>query len=198
MKIVFALFLLSSLSVKGQQLINADFEQWGDSSKKHLPVNWSPDMIASLWNSPSTNSQHGKYALVLSTWYNYVEGHLHYGKFHEPYLNWTEYTVPFTGKPLKLTGYYRYTDPVNFTDSAGGQILLKDNKGDTLAYGSVLLDTAINWTRFEISLTYYSDKEARSIAIHFVSRMNGSGMNRESYPNKLYLDNFQLLYKKQD
>jgi hypothetical protein len=97
-----------------------------------------------------------------------------------------------------LTGWYRYTDPINFSDSAGGEIILKDNTGDTLAYGSVLFDTTINWTKFEIPLTYHSGKKAKSIAIHFVSRKNGWGMNDDNNPNRLYLDNFQLLYKKQD
>jgi hypothetical protein len=72
MKIVFGLFLLSSMSLKSQQLINADFELWGDSSKKYIPINWSPDLVAALWNSPSTNAQHGKYAVVLTTWYGSV------------------------------------------------------------------------------------------------------------------------------
>lgn len=201
MKIIFAfaVFLLTGLSSESQQLKNADFERWGDSSKHHLPSHWSVDQNAALMHSPSTNTQKGKFALVLSTWYSYVEGHLFYGNHHEPYYkNWTDFTVSFTGMPIKLTGWYRYTDPVNFTDSAGGQIIIKDITGDTLAYGSVLLDTAMNWTRFEVPLIYHSDKKAKSIAIHFISRQIGEGLNDDSYPNRLYLDNFQLLYKKPD
>lgn len=195
----FFLFLLTGLCSKAQQLMNADFESWKDSSKHNLPLHWSVDMAATLRYSPSTDAQKGKQALVISTWYSYVEGHLFYGNHKEPYFkDWTDYTVPFTGKPIKLTGWYRYTDPVNFTDSAGGQIIIKDITGDTLAYGSVLLDKTMNWTKFEIPLTYHSNKKATSIAIHFISREKGSGMNDDSYPNRLYLDNFQLLYKKQD
>ena len=195
----FPVFLLSHLFSNGQQLKNADFEQWKDSTPYSFPVSWSPGMIAGLTHSPSTQAQQGKYALVLSTWYSYVVGHLFYGNYHEPpYKKWTEYTVPFTARPIKLTGYYRYTDPVNFTDLAGGQIFLKDRNGDTLAYGAVLLDTAINWTRFEIPFTYRSHKKAGSIAIHVSSWETGGGMNDDSYPNRLYLDNFRLLYKKQD
>lgn len=179
--------------------MNADFENWKDSSKHYLPLHWSVDLFAALWHNPSNIAQHGKRALVLSTWYSYVEGHLFYGNHHEPvYDNWTDYTVPFSGKPVKLTGWYRYTDPVYFTDSAGGQIILKDITGDTLAYGTVLLDTATNWTKFEIPLAYHTDKKAKSIAIHFISRQIGGGMNNDSYPNRLYLDNFKLIYNKQD
>ncbi len=200
MKIIFTftLFLLSCLYANSQQLKNAGFENWKDSSQHLLPSYWSVDLAAALKYSPSPDAQQGKYAVVLSTWYSYVRGHLFYGSHKDPHKNWTEYTVPFTGKPVKLTGYYRYTDPVNFTDSAGGHILLKDVAGDTLAYGAILLDTAMNWTRFEIPLTYHSNKKARSIAIHFISRENGGGMNDDSYPNRLYLDNFKLRYKKQD
>ncbi len=201
MKIFFAftIFLLTCLCSKSQQLKNADFERWKDSSKHQLPSHWSVDLNAALMYSPSTNAQQGKYALAISTWYSYVEGHLFYGNHKDPHVeNWTDYTVPFTGRPVKLTGWYRYTDPVNPTDSAGGQILLKDIAGDTLAYGAVLLDTAMNWTRFEILLIYHSRKKAASIAIHFISRESGGGMNDDSYPNRLYLDNFKLQYKKQD
>ncbi len=190
-------FLFVTMFSNSQQLMNGDFERWRDTVKSLVPLYWSPDLRASLHYSPSIQAQQGKYALVLSTWYSYVEGHLHYGNFHEPaYERWTDYTVPFTGKPLKLTGYYRYTDPVNFTDSAGGQVLIKDTKGDTLAYGFVLLDTAVNWTSFEIPLTYKSAKAAKSIAVHFTSRMAGGGMNDDSYPNRLWLDNLKFLYKK--
>jgi len=189
------IILLESLALDSQQLINAGFENWKDSSNQYLPLHWSVDLEAALHHSPSTNAQQGKFAMVLSTWYSYAKGHLFYGNHKETHRNWAEHTVPFTGRPLKLSGYYRYTDLVNITDSAGGQILLKDVLGDTLAYGEVLLGTAMNWTHFEIPLHYFSNKKTTAISIHFTSREKGSGMNKESYPNRLYLDNFCLLYK---
>lgn len=197
--IIAAVFLFTGLSLKGQQLINAGFETWSDSSKHFRPFYWSVDMDAALWHNPSHKVKKGKSALILSTWYSYVEGHLFYGSHKDPQEeNWTEYTVPFTGRPVRLTGWYRYTHPVIPTDSAGGQIILKDINGDTLAYGAVLLDTTMNWTRFEVPLIYHSVKKAAYIAIHFTSRENGSAMNDDSYPNRLYLDNLKLQYKKQD
>lgn len=192
-----AVLLLITHSLKSQQLRNADFELWNDSTRL-TPGYWSVDLEASLYHNPSKTVQHGKHAIVISTWYSYVRGHLFYGSFPKPlYQSWTDFTVPFTGKPLKLTGYYRYTDPVNSWDSAGGQIIIKDVNGDTLAYGSVLLDTAANWTKFEIPLRYYSTKKPSAIAIHFASREGSGGMNDDSYPNRLYLDNFKLIYRKE-
>jgi hypothetical protein len=193
---IFLFFYYDSVS---QQLENNSFEAWRDTAGRLYPKSWSVDAYVALWHSPSKEAHKGKYALVLSTWYSYVEGHLFYGHHQRPYYrNWKDYTVPFEGRPLKLEGYYRYTDPVNYTDSAGGQVLIKDINNDTLAYGSVLLDTASKWKKFEIPLSYFSNFKASSIAIHFTSRESGGGMNDDNNPNRLYLDSFEFIYKKEN
>jgi hypothetical protein len=93
-----------------------------------------------------------------------------------------------------LTGYYRYTHTINETDVAVGEILIKDESGDTLAIGRVLLDTVSHWKKFEILLSYHSASKAAAIAVHFISTDKRGGMNNDSYPNRLYLDALKLVY----
>ncbi len=185
---------------QAQQLVNSGFENWKTSKSKVEAVGWSPDLDAALYHSPSNNAVKGSYSLVLSTWYSYVEGHLYYGNHTNPDpREWTNYTVPFKFAPEKLTGYYRYTHTINMDDSAGCQLIIKDVKGDTLAYGEIQLDTSEHWIPFEITLKYVqSGRKPGSIAIHFVSSVNGGGMNDDSWPNRLYLDELKLVYRKQD
>lgn len=190
---------IASISA-GQQLINGGFEKWAVATRTIKAVGWSNDLQAALYHSPGRDAVKDSFALVLSTWYSYVEGHLFYGEHNDPdYQHWTNYTVPFKWKPDKLTGYFRYTDPVNETDSAGCSIIIKDIVGDTLAFAEMKFDTTKNWTLFEIPLHYYKGrKDPATIAIHFVSRVNGAGMNHDSYPNRLWLDELKFIYGKKD
>lgn len=192
--------LSSSLFSAGQQLRNSNFETWVDSVGQLFPDGWTADQRASIWLSPSTNVRQGTYSLVLSTWYSYVEGHLFYGIHQKPFgKNWKDYAVPFESRPLKLSGFYRYIDLVNPTDSAMGELLIKDMAGDTVAYGNIFFKGTENWKKFEIPLTYHPGREPASIAIHFVSNVHSAGLKEDnSYPNRLYLDHFKLLYKEKD
>lgn len=194
--LVLICFLLLNFAAHSQQLLNSGFEEWDTSGKKLHPSYWSVNIDAALHHNPAGMAKKGKKSIIVSTWYSYVSGHLFYGSFKDPEDdNWMNYTVPFTGKPVKLTGYYRYTHPINETDVAVGEILIKDVAGDTLAIGRVLLDTISHWKKFEIPLSYHSANKAVAIAVHFVSTDKRGGMNNDSYPNRLYLDALKLIYK---
>lgn len=194
------LFFFSCAGLAAQEnLKNGGFEAWKDSADDKLPVNWSADMIAALWLGPSDSAKEGEKALVLSTWYTYVEGSLFYGEHARPRRDsWTNYTVSFQSRPEKLAGWYRYTHPVNDTDAAGAKIIIKDHSGDTLAYGDALLDTSVHWQPFEIPIRYFSNKPASAIAIIFTSREKGGGLNEDNNPNRLYLDHLRLVYPKRE
>lgn len=179
-----------------QQLVNAGFEQWDTAGHVFRPVGWSANIAAALYHNPAGIAREGKRSIVVSTWYSYVPGHLFYGNFTDPeHNNWLNLTVPFTGRPARLTGYYRYTHPVHASDKAMGEIMLRNAAGDTMASGRVLLDTASSWRRFAIRLDYRSPGKTAAIAIHFSSWERNGGMNDDSYPNRLYLDELKLEYK---
>lgn len=195
--LLFTSFVLLSYAANSQQLSNAGFEEWDTSGKKLNPLHWSVNIDAALHHNPAGVAKKGKKSIIVSTWYSYVPGHLFYGNFKNPddENNWMNYTVPFTGKPVRLTGYYRYTHTINETDVAVGEILIKDESGDSLAFGRVLLDTISEWKKFEIPLTYHSANKAAAIAVHFISADKRGGMNGDSHTNRLYLDALKLVYE---
>lgn len=183
------------MPVCSQSIINGGFEDWDSTGRR--PVHWSASIDAALYHNPAGMAIEGSKCIVISTWYSYVPGHLFYGQHKNPlYKDWAAYTVPFTGMPVMLTGYYRYTHTVNTDDKATGELMLKTAHGDTLATGRVLLDTSGNWKKFEIPLIYKSTEKAAGIAIHFASVLKGGGMNDDSHPNRLYLDELKMVYKK--
>lgn len=197
-KRILLLILLTGFSclLSSQQLSNAGFEQWDTSGRKLRPLDWSANIDAALHHNPAGMAKKGKNSLVVSTWYSYVPGHLFYGNFTDPdHNNWTNLTVPFSGRPARLTGYYRYTHPVHASDKAMGEIMIRNAAGDTLATGKAWLDTATNWRKFSIRLDYRSTAKAAAIAIHFSSWERNGGMNDDSYPNRLYLDVLKLEYQ---
>ena len=198
-KVLLFLFWYSSLAAAAQkQLLNGGFEKWKDTGGGRTPLHWSVEMAAALQHSPSDSAREGEKALILSTWYSYVEGHLFYGDHQQPdHEKWTDYTVVFKRKPRKLSGWFRYTHPINPNDSASCRVLIKDRKDDTLAYGYRLFPVTQKWTAFEIPLMYFSSKPANKIAIYFTSAEGGGGMNDDSYPNRLYLDGLKFVYRKE-
>lgn len=194
--LLFFCLLCAGIAGSSQQLSNAGFEQWDTSGRKLRPLNWSANIDAALHHNPAGMAKKGKNSLVVSTWYSYVPGHLFYGNFTDPdHNNWTNLTVPFSGRPARLTGYYRYTHPVHASDKAMGEIMIRNADGDTVATGRVLLDTASSWRKFVIRLDYRSPGKTAAIAIHFSSWERNGGMNDDSYPNRLYLDELKLEYK---
>lgn len=192
-------WFFAGVSAAQEQILNGGFEHWKDSLNHRFPQHWSVQMVAALYHSPSDSAWEGKKALVLSTWYSYVEGHLFYGEHGNPdHRNWTQHTVPFFGRPEKLAGWFRYTNTVNPDDSAAGHVLLLTENNDTLAYGQTFFPSENKWTRFEIPLLYFSAKPARKTAIYFTSAVRGRGMNDDNYPNRLYLDGLEFVYGKKE
>lgn len=178
---------------------NGGFEKWKTVSNQQVPLDWSVSTVAALHHSPADSAREGKKALVLSTWYSYVEGHLFYGNHQKPnHRNWMAHTVPFASKPRELQGWYKYTHTVNPDDSAAGRIIIKDSNEDSLAYGQVFFAPTDTWTLFRIPLMYFSEKTPKKIAIYFTSAVAGRGMNDDSYPNRLYLDGIKFIYKKNE
>lgn len=196
--LLFILWCCATGAIAQKQLLNGGFENWKDTAGGMIPLHWSVEMVAALRHSPSASAREGEKALILSTWYSYVEGHLFYGDHPKPdHEKWTDYTVPFKGKPRKLSGWFRYTHPINPGDSAGCRVLIKDRNDDTLAYGHHLFPVTQHWTVFELPLMYFSSKPANKIAIYFTSAEGGGGMNDDSYPNRLYLDGLKFVYRKE-
>lgn len=130
------------LQVKAQTLPNPDFEQIINISGTDFPVGWSPNQNGT---SVSTISHSGNYSMAVWNWYYYSPGYAQNGAEHwipEAYKGGT----PYTGKAIKLNGFYHYdtTGTDSDHDSAVIAVLLKKfNTGtqqvDTVGYGMIRL-----------------------------------------------------------
>jgi hypothetical protein len=195
-RLLTAFCFLVPVAVQSQQLVNGNFEQWKDSAGYIRPVGWTPSIFAALAHSPGTEAYRDSFSLVLSSWYMYVPGHLFYGNHKNPYYKeWTRYNVDCQSIPLSLTGMYRYVQTVTPSHRAAGRLIILDPAGDTLAYGSLLLGISENWKSFEIPVNQIREGKPARLAILFTSTED-DGMNEDSNPNRLFLDDLQLVFKK--
>ncbi len=104
---------------------------------------------------------------------------------------------PYTDKPSKLKGYFKYS-PVN-NDSAVAYIHLSkwntnSNRRDTIAVDSlVFIDNQSEWKDFELNLDYsnYPGVTPDSIVIRFVSSVN-AGFGGGKVGSELMIDNLSI------
>lgn len=109
-----------------------------------------------------------------------------------------EYGKPWTGRPERFFGYYKYLPKGG--DSCRAYVLLyKDNgsKKDTIGYAefskAMRTKTVTQYTNFDIPITYKSTSNPEKILIIFTSSANGENL-KGAVGSEFYLDNLQLLY----
>ncbi|MBI2966316.1 MAG: T9SS type A sorting domain-containing protein [Bacteroidetes bacterium] len=154
---------------------NGDFESWITTSWDDLADGWNslnPLSIpfGQLSATKDTSPYSGSYAvrvqsLVFPNFGNQVMGFVFLGQ-------WTTDGpgggIPFTQKPEKLTGYYKYFPASGDTGSA---IVQFDN--DTNLQFSINLTAASSYTYFEVPINLLNDPDTVLIGIS-ASRMNGT------------------------
>jgi len=149
----FLLILAIFCELKSQDLPNAGFEDWNISPGDTVPKNWSTSTYGA---GSSTDSYSGGYAAVVWNWYSYAEGIMVNGNTENMY-NIIKAGTPISGKPTKLTGFYKYEDIMLDSDSAVVIVILKNynttlNKIDTVGYGKKLLGPANFYTSFQVDI----------------------------------------------
>ncbi|MBC7450427.1 MAG: hypothetical protein H7259_02950, partial [Cytophagales bacterium] len=105
----------------------------------------------------TTDKQSGTYALKLTTLnlgtFGYASNFVQLGSVgtYDGLLGATG--APFTGRPTKLTGYYKFTK--GGTDTLGFSIATS-NESDFVAFGELSINESSNsdYTKFEIPLEY--------------------------------------------
>jgi hypothetical protein len=101
---------------------------------------------------------------------------------------------PFSGRPLKLTGYFKY-QPVNNDRCVFGMGLFKWNNGkqDTLGFGGIYSTGTVNtWTPFEVPISYLSSDTPDTINIVILNSDPLDGLVHTG--TKLWVDNLSLVY----
>ena len=101
----------------------------------------------------TTDNHSGSYALQLKPFYYGV----YYGSFVFSGLSSKSADigngVPFTGRPTKLIGYYKFTK--GGTDTLSISVELDDNNGNPVGYGDVTITTTqSSYAIFEITINY--------------------------------------------
>ncbi|MCX6235825.1 MAG: PCMD domain-containing protein [Bacteroidetes bacterium] len=177
------LFSLFFLQVAAQDDIpNKDFEQWDNFDTYEVPTYWdSPNAETGLVNifevtRDTVTVYQGLYSARLETMnvmgIATVPGLLTLGEFTVNFAT-QEFSItggtPFTERPVKLTGHYRYApqggDACSFSialtkyNSVSGQ-------RDTIGAGLTVINTSAgSWTLFEVPVFYFSQEDPDSMNI---------------------------------
>lgn len=102
--------------------------------------------------------------------------------------------IPFTGRPEKLSGYYKY-QPVNNDTCVFGLGLFKWNNGkqDTLGFAAMKTwGTYNSWTYFEIPVHYLVQGDPETMNIVILNSNPLDGIDHTG--TKLWIDNLSLEY----
>ena len=202
-------FLLFFLSFSGycQTLIpESGFENWTQTGTYEEPTgNWwtSLNALKSLGGpvtlSKTTDIHSGNYAAKLETkqWGTLIiPGLLVSGRFvtAAPFILQGK---PFTDKPIKFKGYYKYIS-VNNDSAALFAMITKYNsstlKRDTIAFAQkAILTTTNTYTPFEINFVYSLSTTPDSIDIVFSSSAAGANFAGQ-VGSTLFIDDIMLEY----
>ena len=182
-KILFTAFLAMNFVIGfGQNIPNPGFEEWSNYGNYEDPKNWqSPNWATSglgvFTVTKSTDAYSGNYSVrmesknILGGQFK-VPGTVTLGEFVIDVNNQTAYIkggIPFTHRPDKLTGFYKYT-PAQGDFMQAFVFLYKQNPTtglrDTIGTGYYsYADTVDVWSPFETEIIYFSAEEPDSMNI---------------------------------
>lgn len=211
MKRSLALFFLSSVfsfQLLAQQVANGSFETWINGE----PDPWTTSnqnvlglvnftMVTKDVTDPMDGTASAKLAVVTKTipfvgTYT-LPGILTLGKLNIDLVAQTASLsggAAFTGRPLKLTGYYKY-QPVNNDVCVIGCGLSRWNNGitDTIGFGAMNTNATLNaWTYFEIPLTYHLPDAPDTVNILILNSNPVDGLNHTG--TTMWIDNLAFDY----
>lgn len=185
----FSLALLSTSGAVGQGVPNAGFEEWKESGKEP-PFNWQEPTGWVSTNAMTEFSTAGVYKVSTSRSGTYACNLRTLNIFGtevpaaivtgNPTLNFSTYSVdimsggtPFTTRPDKLAGYYRFNSASDGDAGFAVVILKKYNaameRADTVGIGTGRLEKAEVFTQFSIPIEYKSSEQPDSIVVAFLS-----------------------------
>lgn len=200
--------LILSFQIIAQQIPNGSFETWVNGEPEHWKT--SNQSFLGLLNFTTvtkdlTDPQSGSTSVKLTVETKTVQflgtysmpGVLTLGKLNIDIAAQTANVtggVPFTGRPVKLTGYYKY-HPVNNDFCALGWGLTKwnTNTRDTIGFGAIDTNVTLNsWTFFEIPLTYLLPETPDTMNVLILNSNPVDGLTHTG--STLWLDNLSFDY----
>jgi len=178
----FVFVTLVILNFAQNNIPNPNFEQWSGND----PVGWqtsnsfTQQFGVTTVSKESQNPYEGNYSVKLETkpvfGYN-IAGTITNGQITINANQNPPVTIlggtPFTARPLKFKGYYKYL--LNSADTAAVAALLfrydsNTHKSDTIGFVQYkIAQQATNWTLFEAPFTYISNKTPDTIQVICIS-----------------------------
>ena len=185
-KLIIILAVLVSAVFNCEAQPNGGFENWATASGIQEPVGWQTLNFLSLFGDPISaykatgiDKHSGSYALKLQTIFlshNPAPGTLRdtMGYVFTGLISISppsiKYGIPYVGRPEKLEFWSKYI-PVG-ADHAGASVILQKwngTKTDTIAIGSIAIDTTAAYTLFQVNLNYLSNELSDTVVIGFSS-----------------------------
>jgi hypothetical protein len=200
--------LISCIPLFAQQVPNGSIETWTNgepdqwkTSNQSIPLVGNITTVSKDISNPQSGTSSAKLTVVKTTipfvgTYN-IPGVLTLGKLNIDIAAQTATVTggtPFTGMPLKLSGYYKY-QPVNNDMCVMGWGLTKWNNGirDTIGYGAIDTNVILNsWTYFEISLKYLMAETPDTMNIIILNSNPFDGVDHTG--TNMWVDNLSFLY----
>lgn len=209
-RIILTLFILQLFFFNSfaQQIPNNSFETWAGgepenwgTSNQNLPIIGTITTVSRDVSDPQLGSASAKLTVIkvsvpfVGTYK--IPGALTLGRLNVDLNNQTASVsggYPFTGRPLKLTGYYKY-QPVNNDKCFFSLWLFRWVNGakDTLGIGAITSSGSFNsWTRFEIPVNYTKEGVPDSVNIVFLNSNPLDGIDHTG--TALWIDNLSFDY----
>jgi hypothetical protein len=207
-RIILLLFILLILFINSyaQPIPNNSFETWSGGE----PDNWNTTNQISVFvfntvkkdlSGPQQGSASAELTTVTKTFFPFgtysVPGLLTLGNLNVDLFAQTfslSGGYPFTGRPQKLKGYFKY-QPVGNDRCIFGIGLFKWNIGkqDTLGIGGIdTLGTFNSWTQFEIPIHYLMQDDPDTMNIVILSSIPLDTIDHNG--TKLWVDNLSFDY----
>lgn len=200
-----SILMIAASAFAQQQLPNNGFENWAaftqcsgvDSVVGYSTIDQSAYYgtgicVTSPGISKSVNAQSGTYALSLKP-VNFL-GSLHGSLFtlqNKFDKNATDLTgIPFTGRPVKLTGYYQFNSGSNSDSLSVLVSFVKSGKEIGVGYFTTGTTKSV-YTKFETDIFFLSEEQPDSLI--FITQM-GDNENNANKNTSALVDNFVFLY----
>jgi hypothetical protein len=203
-----SILLIFCVNSFAQQIPNSSFEIWSGSkpdswntSNQNFPLIGAITTVSRDMSDPQQGTASAKLTAVKVSipfvgTYN-IPGALTLGKLNVDLAKQSASVTggyPFVGRPLKLSGYFKY-QPVNNDTCLLGLGLFKWNNGkqDTLGFGAIDTFGIINtWTQFEIPIHYLSAATSDTVNILFLNSNPLDGIDHTG--TALWVDNLSFDY----
>jgi hypothetical protein len=196
--IILCMTLFSSIGMlSGQNVPNGDFEAWDTSSNNPTgwsSLNWTSQFGAPYTCSKSSSKHGGNYAMKLTTitfGTEIIDGIAFIGTWNNPTTDFPQFGYPYTKRPLKLKGYYKFST----TSNDSGLVAIRLTKWnsikgsqDTIG-GGVFFTTPVNtYTYFEIPITYDMSGMPDTASIIVLGSAETTFDQRGQAGNTLFID----------